>query len=274
MNYRKEKIVGIVMGMVIVLFAWGWGKLPINGQQQDYRLAVLTPNELGIISLSGERKLVSEMKIDGSTAVWIPGGWGWYRADRIKRIIDQESKQPELLAKILYYNFGFVADGIITVTNFDDWNNYGVLLSKVGLWRTWQIKTELNQWLVNQTIMKSELKGNQQLETILMRDFSDSTLSQQASLLTIINGSTYQGMADWLSKRLTYQGFTVLGVESSNLTDIKCQVVADKTKQNNLMMTTLINQFGCQKKIMALGSDQIELYIGSKFGEMLKYPSY
>lgn len=51
--------------------------------------------------------MISELRVEDEVPVWVPEGMGWYRSDKIRRLLTQEKKEA-LMPKLVFYNFGVV----------------------------------------------------------------------------------------------------------------------------------------------------------------------
>ncbi|MCX6726322.1 MAG: hypothetical protein NTY75_00695 [Candidatus Shapirobacteria bacterium] len=100
----------LIIGLLVVVI-----KIPKNSQFLDLRLAVVTDNGISMINVSPERRMINLVEVSGEREVWIPGGLGWYRSDRIKKLLEQE-KKTDKVSQILFLNYGFNPEGVLWKT--------------------------------------------------------------------------------------------------------------------------------------------------------------
>ena len=83
-------------------------------------------------------------------------------------------------------------------------------------------------------------------------------------------------MAGWLSDLLESGGFSVNTVSNSPEKIDNCRVVFGKGNDKTITGQTLIKIFGkCDKKTdEQLSEDEVELYFGDKYAQMVNYQSY
>ena len=97
-------LIGLFFLLLIVVIIFFIKNKSIKGE--DFKVAILANDGVGLVSLSPERKMINVLKLNKESKIWIPGGLGWYRNESIKGLLIQE-KQLGKLDDIFFYNFGF-----------------------------------------------------------------------------------------------------------------------------------------------------------------------
>jgi len=252
-------LVGLVLIAIAVRIFWG--------NNEDIVLGIVNDKGMEMVNLSRERRVVNVLKVSGESEVWIPGGLGWYRSDRVRKLLEMEKKK-ELLPKIFFYNFGFLA-GRICFT--EDWQK---CLSR----QEW-VRYKLDQGKLMEG--EEELTGNlaeneSKILEIMPRDMALVKTLEDGTRVTVVNESGIDGMANFISKRLEMAGILVISAETgTEQKEEGCQLsVANKENKNK---TVEIIERGLECAVIvdqSLDQDRVELRIGGKFAEMIKYLSY
>lgn len=255
MKNKFVYILAIVMCLLIltavVINNCGW-----NGKS-DFRAVGITDDGFRLVSISPERKMINYFDVSGESMVWIPEGLGWYEAKNIKKILITEKKE-KLVKSMLFYNYGFWPDKII-------WNNLRLN------WRTLGIVGWINFLFSEGKMIEKEEKLNGNFENnqviideVATRDFADSLLLSSNVKLNLFNTSNISGAANFIAQRLEWAGFSVMGISNSERKVEKCLMIG----RNNALQSIL----GCD---VENGDDNdIEVYFGDKYLEMIKYSSY
>lgn len=241
-------------------------------KNRDLKIGVITEKGLKIISISAERKIINILKIDGGVQLWIPGGLGWYRNDRIKKILDQENKRQKV-SDIFFYNLGFIPDNVYFLNGEDDWKKISVL--GLGNWLKFRIFGR--NFIVNEEQISGDFinKNDSFLNNIMARDFADTKVVNDETRLTIVNVTSESGLADFVANRLTWAGFSVVSLDNSTDDIKKCLIKSGSKTENNYVLNVLNKLFGCElKEDTDLDEYETELYLGESLVQMLKYPSY
>lgn len=238
----------------------------------DLKLGVVTDKGLEIVSISIERKIISILKIDGEMQLWIPRGLGWYKSNKVNKILEQERKTL-LFSDVFFYNFGFIPDKILFLDNFDDWKK----MSNLGI-ENW-LKFKMNQ--ENMIVNEETLKGNYVDEKKMFLDenmamsFADSRLINEESRMTIINTTDQSGLANFVGDRLDWAGFSVVSAENSSQKIDKCLFVLGPKFKESYAFKILDNLWRCEKKEdETLSEGEAELYLGEGLAQVLKYSNY
>lgn len=228
----------------------------------DFKIAVVGGDKIGIVSISPERKMVNTLEVEGEVLVWIPGGLGWYRSDRIKRVVGQERMEKNI-DPIFFYNLGFLPDKVIYVEKFEDWKRGRGIINLN------------NQLIYKKEIIKNNLsEDNWLLDEVMARDFADSRLTNDELRLSIINATNEGKLANFIAKRLEWFGFSVVSVDNSETKVEGCLILFGPKSEESLGFEKL-NFFGCEKRADSdLNENEVELYFGDKYTQMLKYSTY
>lgn len=265
-------IVGVLLTMVgfgLVVWTNGW-----NGKT-DFKLAVISSGNLAMVSVSPMRDMVNIVEVGGSVPIWIPGGLGWYKSDKIMRLLKQETNLTDY-KPIFFYNFGFVADKTVFLDNFEDWSSNKNLISELGIFG-W-IKYVF--WQNSVVVSSEQINGDPEqnisvLSEIMMRDFGDDRILVDDMRLSVYNTSKETGFANFMSERLEWAGFSVMEVDNSEEVIEKCLMVYSPVLEKSYGLLILKDLFACSFKIDGnLNENEIYLYFGDGFGQMIKYSNY
>lgn len=272
-NYSGAVIILILLSLI------GFGILQYLGKtgqkSEDIKIAVISDSELGMVSISPDRKMVNTIKVDGQTPVWVNGGPGWYQTNRIKKLLSQEKKETEY-KNIMFYNFGFLADKVIVVKNFDQWNDYSVLLPIIGLKNWFWYYFHKGDLIVKQEKIDTDLnKASGLLGEIMMRDFADSRIINSDVNITVINSTNQSGLANFIGNRLEWAGYSVVSVVNSSDKIDNCKINYGVKANSGYGWQKLNELLKCQvSEDDNLNDNEIELYFGDGFASMVKYSNY
>jgi len=259
--------IGIVIFLLLlIIIIWG-GKNWFN--DRDFKLGLLTDQGIGIISVSKERKMINELTMSPETMIWVPKGLGWYRSDRILKLLRQENKMS-LAEDLFFYNFGLVPDIVLNSNSFEGWENNWQLINKWGGLNWLKFKWQEGQMRYKQESQKSNF------DEILPRDFSDSQMTREDLKVSIYNASDNTGLASFMAKVLEWSGLTVVGVENYPIQIDNCKVVFSEKEKALTGITFLKNRLSeCFLEESAeMSEGNVEIYFGEKFAQMLNYQSY
>lgn len=262
---RKKKILGLIVLLLLVLMAI----IPLffkkTEKGSDYRIGVMADDGLAIVSISKGRQMINVLKIEPDSQIWIPKGMGWYRGEVIKKILLQEKKEY-LFSDILFYNFGFVADKIVSVKKVDDWKS-----------KFWLRLRQANNYLNKEEWLKGDVDKNDDfLDRVMVRDFSETKLVDEDLKLSVINLSEANGLANFMTKRIERMGFSVISVSSDEEMNLdKCLILYGDEIETTFSWKLVDKLFDCNKtNDSSLNENEIEFYFDDNFSTMIKYPSY
>ena len=251
MKYLKFlPIIILLIGMYLV-----WNQ-KLN-QKGSWIVASLNSEGIEIVSVSLEKRVVSKFLVKGETKIWVPGGYGWYSANKIRALLAQEKKE-ELKDKILWFNMGILPDN--WVENVDDWRK--------KIW--WQ---ENRMVKIEEEITDLSVSNRETVGELVMRDMSRVDKYGLVKM-SIYNLSSSSGLASVIANNMERLGVLVVDVANKKM-DIGESLCVIKVKsKNNLseMIKKTVNE--CSIEETNLKEGEIEIYFGDKYAEMINYQSY
>ncbi|HRS23058.1 MAG TPA: LytR C-terminal domain-containing protein [Candidatus Woesebacteria bacterium] len=257
---RINRIAWLIFGGLILLLALAFLENDFKWDgKRDMRIGIITDENLAVLVISPERRMINRVETSARTPIFIGRGYGWYEADKVKKLLIQE-KKPTLAEEIFFYNFGIIPDKI-------EWQDRGVTPESLGLLGFFRLRLNEANYLRNKEILGENREENEALlDEVAVRDLADSNLLQANIKVTVYNGSEVSGLAAFLGKRLDWFGFTVIGTDNSpDKDDDYCRINASEKIRIDL-------PWNCDLTIdKSLNIDEIEIYFGEKFAEMLQY---
>ena len=264
MKKDKKNYLGlaVLLGLgVMVAAAWGQTREETG---RDIKLGVIADEGLGLVSISKDRQMISQMKIMGENEVWIPGGLGWYRAEVVKKILSQEKKLG-WAKNIFIYSLGFYPDKIVWTEKIDDW--------KSRYW--WQMLRNNNLLNKNEDLVGNIDENEIYLDQVMLRDFAETKVVEAEVKLSVINTSLANGLAGFITKRLERLGFSVVSVSTEEGGENECKILYGEKVAGSYPLKVLTEIFDCQvSKGDSLNENEIEIYLTDSFSTMIDYPSY
>lgn len=283
MNHIKEKKIinkKIYFGVFILIFfglivVFGNLKNKDNNQNLDNKLAVVASNGIALVSISNERRMINELTFDQNIKVWIPGDGNWVKNNEVKINFDR-NKKLDFVKNIFWYNFGFYPDKILILDSVDQWKEDSILINNLGFVDWFKYRINYGKMLFKREKINDELnKEELVLDEIMVRDFSESRINNEELRLSVFNNTNQSGLADFMTKRLEWSGFSVVSTDNSMDKINKCLIVyGNKTDLNyGWKMINII--FDCDKKFNEnLNENELEIYFGDNLASMIKYSSY
>lgn len=274
---KKGKLLIAIGGLLLLVGLVLLGESEARGWwngKDDYRLAVFSPEKIILVSISPQRGLVNELTVGEGINLWIPEGLGWYQTNRIDRLLTQEDKWG-LAAKVAFYNYGFWPQQVVVTDQADNWDSWMLLAKNTGIINAIHLKLVLNSLLYRNDDISSDPDKDTTLDEWLVRDYADTNWLDNESKITIINASDDRGVADWLARRLTWMGLSVVDTESGEgQTDCRIRVANDQSpKPAVAFLKTVLN--GCTEEASEqLNPDEVEVVVGKNWVKMLQYSSY
>ncbi len=245
--------------------------------KNDYRLAIMADNGIGLVNISPNRGMVNVVYFsDKDTYIWVPGGYGWYRADKISGLLRQEKKR-ELDDDIFFYNFGFRADAVIWVSDLNNWDQWSQMSGKIGLIPSVFFKWRSSNMFFKEENIIGEIWENVALDEILRREFSDNVLVEEGIRLSVYNATTKDWLAGFLSDRLTWAGLSVLSVGDWSGESIdKCRIIYKDNLEETKTFAFLRDKFNSCDFVAdnQMAEKEIEIVIDSVWAEMINYSTY
>jgi len=272
-----KRIIFLIILMLLGIFGWYFlfGETK-ETEYMDLRLGVLTDSNIQMINVSPERRMINLVAISGDREVWIPGGLSWYKSDRIKKILIQE-RQENRAKQILFYNFGFVAEDVIFRSEWNGEIGNGELIKYWGLkgWLNYRLNS--GNWMLKKEMVDVGDDG-EKLDEIMPRDMAETLLVNQDTRLIVGNVSEQNGLGSFVTKSLERSGLTVMDILSvegdlNKECEIRSGVISDKNRIMEKWLSDIFSE--CVRANDAqLNDDEIEIYFGRHWAEMINYQSY
>lgn len=262
----------LVVGIFVFDVKRSWNVFLRN----DYRLAIIAEDGMSLVSISPNRGMVNVLKIDVDTYVWIPTGYGWYRSDKVFKLLTQENKK-DLIDDILFYNFGFEADSLFWLDSLADWEKWSNMSTRLGIIPSMFVKWRFNNMFFREEDLVGDLVANLKLDEMLRREFADSALVEEGVRLSVYNDSGQNKAASWMADRLNWTGLAVLAVGDWRGEKVdNCAVFFNKNLEKSLTVDFLKKKLiGCD---FGIGEDvidgEVEIVLGSGWAKMVNYKSY
>jgi hypothetical protein len=246
-----------------------------DSENGDFMVATADSSGLSMKTVSKQRGMVNVFEVEGEVPVWIPGGLGWYRSDKLLSILEQE-KKTDLLADVFFYNFGFVPN-VVTKGDTVWWRDRSVI-SKLGLIN--YLKYVFNHFGLmtkQELVTKTLIEDDEKLGKLIQRDLSNSLVLREDLRLNVYNVSQGNGLGAFMSGRLEGAGLTVIGIDSAEkVIDDPCLFVSSKSGDNwyGVKLAKTVLPFCGQAVDELLGANEVEIYFGDGFSKMINYESY
>lgn len=244
--------------------------------KNDYRLAVIADDGIGLISVSPSRGMVNFLQISGDTYVWVPQGYGWYGSNKITKLLDQEKKK-DLIYDILFYNFGFETETILWIDSVANWDQWSNLSSGLGLIPSIFARWRFDNMFFKEDFVSGSLVDDIKLDEMLRREFSDNVLIEEGIRLSVYNDSDLDLLASWVADRLGWAGLSVLSVGDWQDEEVPgCVLFHNDKLDKGLTMSFLKDRFdSCDFVISDEVSDgEIEIVLDRVWAKMIDYGSY
>ena len=281
-NAKKEKIINlkIIFGVILLLFLGililvGFLKKRDKNENLDYKLGIIAPDGIALVSISNERKMINVLNLGPNVDVWIPDGMSWYNNTKVGNLLEQE-KKTDLTKDIFWYNFGFLTDKILVLNSVNDWKKDAVLINNLGFFDWLKYRINYDKMLLKEEKIDGSLGENELfLSEIMVRDFSESKLNNEELRLSIFNNTSESGLASFMTKRLEWSGFSVVSADNNEEKIDKCLIVYGDKVDLNYGWKMINKIFDCDKRYdQTLNENELELYFGDSLASMIKYSSY
>ncbi|MDD4785444.1 MAG: LytR C-terminal domain-containing protein [Candidatus Shapirobacteria bacterium] len=266
-KHRNKLNIKIVIAIFWLLFFafilsfsfWKKDKIVVG---LDHKLGVIAKDGIAMISISNERKMVNVLNLkEGSLA-------------EFKDILEKE--KTESVRHLFWYSFGFFPDKILVLDSIDQWKDNMVLVNNLGFINWFKYKKNYSRMLLKEEEIKnSSGEGTLILDEIMVRDFSESKLNNEELRLSVFNNTNESGLANFISKRLEWSGFSVVSTDNNSEKIDNCLIVYGNKTELNYGWKSINEIFDCeQKKDENLNENELEIYFGDNFASMIKYSSY
>lgn len=277
---KKQKNFKLIFGVVLllalaVMILVGFLKKMDKNEKLDYKLGIIANYGITLVSISNERKMINVLNLGAEVDVWIPQGMAWNNNIKIKNILERE-KKTDLAKNIFWYNFGFVTDKILFLNSVEDWKENSTLIDNLGFFNWIKYKINYDRMLLKPEKIDGKLtENNLFLDGIMMRDFSESRLNNEELRLSIFNNTSESGLANFMTKRLEWSGFSVVSTDNNEEKINKCLMVYGDKVETTYGWKMISEIFDCDKKYdSTLNENELELYFGDNLASMIKYSSY
>ena len=267
---------GLVLLLLLALLVLiGFLKKRETNGNLDYKLGIIANDGIALVSISNERKMINVLNLGSEFEVWIPFGMSWYGNTKIKNVLEQEKKM-NLVGNIFWYNFGFLTDKILVLNSVNDWKKDSVLIDNLGFLNWLKYRINYDKMLLKEERIDSNLDQNELfLSEIMVRDFSESKLNNEDLRLSVFNNTSESGLANFMTKRLEWSGFSVVSADNNDEKIDKCLILYGDKVDLSYGWKMINHIFNCDKKYnQVLNENEVELYFGDNFASMIKYPSY
>ena len=112
------------------------------------------------------------------------------------------------------------------------------------------------------------------LDKIMVRDFSETKVVNDDLKLSVINSSSVDGLAGFITKQLERSGFSVVSLTDGEGLD-RCKVLYGKGVNETFSGQVLKRLFDCDyAEDLSINEGEVEIYLGKNLAEMIKYPTY
>jgi len=277
---KKEKNFKLIFGVVLllalaVLILLGFLKKMDKNENLDYKLGIIANDGIALVSISNERKMINVLNLGTEVDVWVPQGMAWHNNIKIRNILEQE-KKTDLAKNIFWYNFGFITDKILFLNSVEDWKENSTLIDNLGFFNWLKYKINYDHMLLKPEKIDGNLtENNLFLDEIMMRDFSESKLNNEELRLSIFNNTSESGLANFMTKRLEWSGFSVVSTDNNEEKIDKCLMVYGDKVEATYGWKMISEIFDCDKKYdSTLNENELELYFGDNLASMIKYSTY
>ncbi len=262
----------IIFLIIIAIFGY---LLKKSWQNNDFKLGIITPRQIAILSISPERRMINLLSVDPEVEVWLPGGMGWYASNKLQKIYESD-KEIDLIKRTFFYNFGFMPDKIMLLGEVKDWRSFD-LVKYLGPLNWLRYIFEQDNWLYKtDTLTRSMEMEKEKLDELLPRDFAESELLTEEIKIMVINDTEENGLGSFVADRLNWMGFSVMEVRSE-LPKKECEIMLRVGSEGVIKKYTevMAKEFNCSLISNAtLLENEAVLYLGQSYASMIKYNNY
>lgn len=228
----------------------------------DHKLGIIAKDGIAIVSISNERKMINVLSLREKNLV------------EFKDILDKEKEKS--VRHLFWYSLGFFPDKVLVLNRVDEWKENRVLINNLGFINWFKYRKNHNKFLLKEEEIKNDLEEEGLiLDEIMVRDFSESKLNNEELRVSVFNNTNESGLANFISKRLEWSGFSVISTDNNSENIDKCLIVYGNKTDLNYGWKNINEIFDCeQKKDENLNENELEIYFGDNFASMIKYSSY
>lgn len=275
MNRAK---LGLVVGLVLLTLSglsWVGENWRPKTDDEDLRVGVLTDSGLAMINVSPARRMINVLEVAGDRDVWIPGGLGWYKSDRVKKLLTLENK-TDLVAKVFLLNFGFETNNYLWKESADPELNSRALVEYWGISGLLKYRMNGGNWLMKRETVTDQ-QGDDVLDGIMPRDMAETRVVNLSSEVTVVNTTNNNGMANFVATAIQRAGLNVVNVLTEDQPlDAKCQIRSAEEGGDKATIDELSKMFPeCEKlSDRQVVKGETEIYFGQSWAEMINYQSF
>lgn len=253
--------------LLLILGGVGWWINHISWKGKDFLILEVADDKVTLINISPGRGMINSLLIAGTVDLWIPNGMGWYPASKLKLILEQEDKQPNLGKMVAFYNFGFWPERVEVGGN---WRTNKWLWGNLGPLGWIKFRFQADDWLQKSEIISRQLSSEKEnLEEIMPRDMADNQVSENNIRVTVVNASGKNGFGNMVADRLGWWGMMVTAVDTREESDgclIKFNSGISKEKEIAIKLGSILS---CQ--ISGIEGGEMEVVLGKGVERMVKY---
>ncbi|MFA6518706.1 MAG: hypothetical protein WCV93_03625 [Candidatus Shapirobacteria bacterium] len=258
--------------LLIFLVGIGFLRLAWGRADGDLRIASFGDWGVELVNISIQRRLVSVSRLPADFKLWIPGGYGWYEAGKVGKLLVVAKEGSGLVNKILFFNFGLIPDKIMIGDDPDWWRGKLALanLSNLRWWWNWQVSRGV---MLEKNEVMAEFTGER-----MEREYANiDWLSLSNLRWVVVNRSGLSGLATMVAKRLEWAGVLVSGVVNDMETNTNCRVkmINNLTETDEQIVNSINSILGCDLEIIDDENvTEVVVELGKDWGQMLKYNNY
>jgi hypothetical protein len=273
-NIKVKIWIFLLLFLGLIVLFWFLSKRG-KDQNLDYKLGIIANDGMALVSISNERRMINELSLGEEVEVFIPNGMSWYKNTKIKNILEQE-KKIEVAKDIFWYNFGFFPDKILVLNTVNQWKSDRTLIKNLGFFNWLKYRINYGKMLFKQEKINESLGENELfLDEIMVRDFSESRLNNEELRLSIFNNTNESGLADFMAKRLSWSGFSVVSIDNNSEEVDRCLIIYGNKADLNYGWKIINRIFDCdKKKDETFNDNELQLYFGDNLALMINYSEY
>ena len=83
---KKILVALVIFISLFFLIKRGW-------RREDRVVGLVAPEGVGAVSISPLRGMVNVLKVTPEVELWLPGGMGWYAADKVEKFMIKVNKK-------------------------------------------------------------------------------------------------------------------------------------------------------------------------------------
>lgn len=272
----KKVLFYLIIGLIVIgVIWWDTSKGFEIFLKNDYKMAVISPQGLGLISVSSNRGMTNFLTIGPEVMVWVPRGYGWYKADRIYGLLKQEGRM-DIASELMFFNFGNNCKKIIWGDSLLAWEEWGNMVNHLGVLPSIYMKWRMSEMFFNEEVNNNQLVDNVRLDEVLSREFSEDRLIEEDIKVSVFNATGSNLLATFVAEKLNWLGVNVLTVGDFVTETDDCLLKYGNGVEKTKTFLTIKGIFSdClvsfEENILP---GEMELVLGRKWSQMINYDSY